>query len=226
MPDTAQAVTILVIAVLPGALYTWAFEREVGRWGIGLSDRLLRFIGASAVFQLLFALPFYVANSQYRPHQVLIRGSEDLSARFGDEEGWNVFLAAGAYVALPLAAGTLVANAVRSPRRSVAVVGRVAAGRDPAPRAWDFLFSPRPAAIVRGRLKDTGVWIGGLFAEDSYAAGYPEAPQDLYIEAAYRIGDDGTFARDANGRPVPVGSGILIRWDELEFLEVFPEEME
>lgn len=61
----------------------------------------------------------------------------------------------------------------------------VAAGRDPAPRAWDHVFLARPAAVVRIRLRDGAGYVGGLFGEKSYAAGYREAPEDLYLEDAY-----------------------------------------
>ncbi len=30
MVDSVQALDVLIAAVLPGALYTWGFEREVG----------------------------------------------------------------------------------------------------------------------------------------------------------------------------------------------------
>ena len=49
MPDTFQALAVITIALLPGALYVWAFERQAGRWGIGFSDRALRFVGGSAL---------------------------------------------------------------------------------------------------------------------------------------------------------------------------------
>ena len=50
MVDTFQALWILLLAFLPGALYVWAFEREAGGWGLGVTDRVLRFVGVSAVF--------------------------------------------------------------------------------------------------------------------------------------------------------------------------------
>lgn len=42
-----------------GGLYTWAFEREVGRWSAGVADRLLRLIGVSAVLLAAFTWPAY-----------------------------------------------------------------------------------------------------------------------------------------------------------------------
>lgn len=55
MPQSLQGIFVVAIAMLPGALYTWGFERIVGSWGAGLSDRLLRFVGVSAGFHVLWA---------------------------------------------------------------------------------------------------------------------------------------------------------------------------
>lgn len=55
MPDTLQASVVILVGLLPGALYTWSFERVVGDWGIGLSDRLLRFVGVSSILQVVMA---------------------------------------------------------------------------------------------------------------------------------------------------------------------------
>jgi hypothetical protein len=74
-------------------------------------------------------------------------------------------------------------------------------------------------------LKEGGTWIGGQFGEASYAAGYPEEPQDLYLEATYAmLQSDGSFVQDEEGDFVELGSGLSIRWDEVHFLEMFPLE--
>lgn len=99
------------------------------------------------------------------------------------------------------------------------------AGRDPAPRAWDYLFSSDPAAAIRLKLKDSDVWLGGFFGDESYAAGYPEEPQDFYLERTFAMDQkDGSFIVDAAGNPDDLGTSLLIRWSEVQFLEVFPEE--
>jgi hypothetical protein len=46
---------VISLLVLPGALYTWGIERVIGHWGVGLADRLLRFIGISACFHVALA---------------------------------------------------------------------------------------------------------------------------------------------------------------------------
>ena len=53
----------------------------------------------------------------------------------------------------------------------------------------------------------------------SYAAGYPEK-QDLFlVEAAEVDPETGEFEFDESGEPALRGSGILIRWEEVEYLE-------
>jgi hypothetical protein len=47
LPTSLVALGIILIAVLPGAVYTWAFEREAGSYGVTLADRTLRFLAAS-----------------------------------------------------------------------------------------------------------------------------------------------------------------------------------
>lgn len=228
MPETLEALGVFLLAVLPGALYVWSFERILGRWGIGLSDRLLRFAAASTLFLAVFAWPLYYLRSEYLHHRVV---GGDGETRFvnriadGDDLPWWLFTLPVFYVVLPIVAGTAVGLTVASRSPKWRRIGRVLAGRDPAPRAWDYLFSLRPAAAVRMRLKDDGRWIGGFYGEDSYAAGYPEEPQDIYLESTYAMNQgDGSFVTDDAGHPVELGSGLLVRWDEVRFMEMLSEQ--
>jgi hypothetical protein len=36
--------------------------------------------------------------------------------------------------------------------------------------------------------------------------------------------EDGSFVTDDQGRPEELGSGVIVRWDEVLFAEVFPLE--
>jgi Family of unknown function (DUF6338) len=221
MPDTLEALGVVILAILPGALFTWALEREVGQWGIGLSDRFFRFIGVSAVFLALFSWPLHWLWQQFLHRPVETKEGivfRNVLVEAGPVPWW-LFLFPLAYVILPSAAGLLVARGVRKEQRWV----RLVVGRDPAPRAWDHVFARRPAALIRLQLKD-GRWVGGLFGENSYAAGYPEEPQDLFLELAYRMHDDGSYVVDQAGDYAELGSGILIRWEEVQFLEIFDLE--
>lgn len=207
MPDTFQAVAVLVVALLPGALYVWAFERQVGRWGVGLSDRLLRFVGGSALFHAVAApLTYWLWAQQWA------------EVRTGSPANWWLWPIILAYVATPAAGGTFVGLGVRSEKAWTTIF----TGPDPAPRAWDHLFGQKAEGWVRLRMK-SGVWLGGAYADAngrrSYAAGYPE-PQDLYLAAAVKL-DPGTgeFLIDKAGHVALLEGGILVRWEEVEHLE-------
>lgn len=207
MPDTFHAVAVLVVALLPGALYVWAFERQAGRWGIGLSDRLLRFVGGSALFHAVAApFTYWLWADQW----------DDVTA--GEPAHWWWWPVVLAYILIPVACGSVVGRGVRNQRLWTTFF----TGPDPAPRAWDHLFGRRADGWVRLRLK-SGAWLGGAYADAngrrSYAAGYPEV-QDLYLAAAVELDPEtGAFVLDEHGSvPLLVG-GVLVRWDEVEHLE-------
>lgn len=200
-----QAFGVLLLAVLPGALYSWAFERVVGRWGSGASDRLFRFVGGSAVFHALFApATWWMWSTQWPLSRV-------------DAPSWWAWLAALLYVAVPLVAGTSVGWGTRSRKRWALAI----TGPDPAPRAWDYLFQGPRDGWIRLRLK-SGTWLGGAYATSgelkSYASGYPET-EDLFIAAGAVLDPaTGEFELDGAGRPI-LGGGILVRFQEVEYLE-------
>ncbi|MDP9327031.1 MAG: DUF6338 family protein [Actinomycetota bacterium] len=209
MPQSLQGIFVVAIAMLPGALYTWGFERIVGSWGAGLSDRLLRFIGVSAGFHVLWA-----------PADLWIWREIIRSGRLeAGDVPLSLWLSAVIYVGAPFAAGTIVGRATRR-RRPWATWFT---GPSPAPRAWDQLFSPGPDGWIRLRLR-SGAWIGGVYSRHpsgglgSYAAGYPD-PQDLLLGDAAEVDpDSGEFLVDADGSTRMIGSAILIRWDQVEYL--------
>jgi hypothetical protein len=214
--DTFEALGITILAVLPGALFTWSFEREVGNWGAGLADRVYRFVGFSAMFHAVFALPEYLLWASYlHVPNAAGHGYHDVFSAGGPVGPW-VVLAPILYVGLPILAGWFAASSARRGGR----FARVVIGRRPAPRAWDELFWREPSLLVRIKLHN-GEWVGGLFGRNSYASGYPE-PQDLLLEQTYKVLDDGTFAEgDTPEDFVEIGSSILLSWTEVQFLEAF-----
>jgi hypothetical protein len=211
MPDTFQAAIVVSIALVPGALYFWAFERQAGRWGVALSDRVLRFVGLSALFHAAIAPVSYWFWANQWPK---LREGAPVSLWL-----WAVGIA---YVAVPLAGGTMIGYATR--------LGlpwsRWFAGPHPAPRGWDYLFEREPDGYVRMRLK-SGRWIAGLFAEVNgrapYTAGYPE-PQDLLLPATVKIDPEtGETPLDDDGRVQLRRGALLVRWEEIEYLQFFEE---
>jgi hypothetical protein len=207
MPGTFQAVAVVAVALLPGALYVWSFERQAGRWGIGLSDRLLRFVGGSALFHAVSApLTYWIWVNEWPA----VHARKPLGLWL-----WALTIA---YVAAPAGLGTIVGRGVRNEQAWTVWF----TGPDPAPRAWDHLFGQRADGWVRLRMR-SGTWLGGAYADAngrrSYAAGYPES-QDLFLASAVRLDQEtGEFVRDANGNVDLLEGGILVRWDEVEYLE-------
>jgi hypothetical protein len=178
VPETFQALGVVALALLPGALYVWAFERLAGAWGISLSDRLLRFVGLSAIIHAAAAPITYQLWITFVRSGRLAAGRVPLA----------VWLAPLFYVAVPIAVGTLVGYGTR---RGWAWA-KLFTGPEPAPRAWDHLFGARLDGWVRLRLR-SGTWLAGAYARRgdrrSYAAGYPEI-QDLYLAEAVAVDPD------------------------------------
>jgi hypothetical protein len=211
MISTFQALAVAAIALLPGAMYVWGFERTVGgRWGLQLADRLPRFFGYSAIFQALLSPATYWFYANYiRPQR--FQAGRPLPL-------W-LWVVAVAYVVIPYVTGRVIGTGVRKEWRWAALL----AGKSHAPRAWDHLFSPEPVAWIRIKLK-SGPWIAGAFALDhhgrrrSYAAGYPHE-QDLYLAEQLRVDPEtGDLELDGDGNVLLLGRGVLIRWSEIEYL--------
>ena len=201
-----QATAVLGVAFLPGALFAWAFERLAGQYGIQRKDRILRFVGGSAVFFALFSTPLYWLYSNY---WIAFAAGQPLPR-------WLAVVPL-VYVALPTAAGTLLGRGVRESWRWT----RVLFGVSRVPRAWDYLFQHRRKGWVRCRLK-SGTWLGGAVAEvngrQSFAARYPE-PQDLYLAATIDVDPrTGEFRSDWQ-TAAHSDIGVLLRWEDIEYLE-------
>lgn len=212
MISTFQALAVALVVLLPGASYIYAYERMVGGFGVSLSDRLMRFVAASAIFQAALAGPAMLVYREYIATGRLERG----------EVNWAVLeLVALAYVLVPTGVGTLIGRGQNARWQWVQAL----VGDSPEPRAWDYLWRSGASGIVRVKLK-SGIWLSGLFGTTtsgrrSYAAGYPEEG-DLFLSLQLRVDPDtGAFERDGDGRPVPVAgmSGLLVRWAEVEYLD-------
>jgi hypothetical protein len=207
VPSTFQALAVVLVALLPGGLFMWAVERLAGRYGIGFSDRLLRFVGVSVVLHVLAAPATYRIWHDYLRTDALPRG-ETLPLWM-----WPVAML---YVGVPIVLGTLFGLGLRRWD-----LPEVVTGANPAPTAWDHVLSTAPDGWIRMKLK-SGVWIGGAYAEGSYAGGYPE-PADMFVSQAVEIDPEtGEFARDQHAQAVLKGYGFIVRWAEVEYLEFAP----
>jgi hypothetical protein len=207
MPSTFAALAVVLVALLPGGLYLWAVERLVGRWGIGVSDRLLRFIGVSAFLHALAAPATYAIWHDYLRTDAVPEG-RSLPLWL-----WPVL---AAYVVGPTLLGTGVGLAMRRWELPELLVGATR-----PPTAWDDLFSKHKEGYIRMKLK-SGPFVGGALAAGSCIGGYPE-PADIYIADAIETDPHtGEFAKTAAGDPVFTGYGFLVRWGEVEYLDFAP----
>ena len=204
MPETAQALAIAVVAVLPGAISVWGYERRVGKWSIASPDRVIRFVATSAAFHAALAPLTYWLWRHY-VH----------SGRLDRHDTLPIFLwlALLLYLAVPYALGRVVGRALTGD-----LVGGWLPKSNPAPRSWDFFFAMKPSGWMRIRLK-SGRWIGGAYAPGSHASGYPEAP-DLYLVTTAKMDQEsGDFlTNDAGGVVLREGT-LFVNGAEIEYFE-------
>lgn len=217
IPTTWTALLLLAVAVLPGAMFTFGFERQASAYGVTLADRVLRLVAASGVIVLSYALPGYAV------HRLVFDGRAFAGGQFVTAwAGGVVGLLAPAllgnvlgslYVTRSRRTGWPLLRRVLTPEREARLL-RVALGRDPAPRAWDYVFAERPTAFVRVRCHD-GSWVGGLFGDASYAGTYPNEA-DLLLQEGWPVDANGAFGDTPLGYPVYVAAGTIA---QIEFLD-------
>ncbi|KAF0967467.1 hypothetical protein BPODLACK_03988 [Gordonia sp. YY1] len=207
-----------LLALLPGALYELAREQRSGRWGLRGTDQLFRMLSFSVAFQVLISPLTYWLYSHYVVSGLLIRG-EPVS-------GWLWVLLA-AYLLVPFALGRFTAMGHRfretsdpSFLKKVAVwIVNLYTDAAPAPRAWDYLFSNRERrGWIVLHLHD-GTRIGAMWG-NSYAAGYRE-DSDLFLSEQVELASDGTFILGPDQLPKSLEKGLLIRWDEIKYLDFY-----
>lgn len=216
MIGTLEALFVVLVAVLPGAVYTIALENRGAAWAWPRTDpgsQVIRFVGASASFHAVFAPVTYLGYK----HLVL---TDALTAGTAELYWWPVLLS---YLVLPYIWGEITIRSRkwkfhnRGLNRMIYRVVSLYTASAPEPRAWDWLFSkPGVTGTVRLQLT-TGEWKVGYWG-DSYASSYGE-DGDLYMAVQYVTDGDGGLALDDTGAPQPVGAGLLIRWSEVRYLE-------
>lgn len=208
MIDTLQSLLVTLVAILPGALYTYAYERQAGAFGDPTSDRLIRFFTASSVIHGLFAGVYVTV---YRRVD-----------NFNDVKVCVIELVALGYLLIPLTAGFFLGRGVKKGQHWALVV----AGHSREPRAWDRLWGSEHTYLVLVQMK-SGAFLGGLFEGSknglsSYASGF-DGGKDLYLSRLLEVNPEtGEFKRDEEGAVLPEdsGYGALIDGSDIEVVYV------
>jgi hypothetical protein len=223
LPDTVIGVLVLVVAVLPGLVYTITFERQASGFGVTLADRTLRFVAVSVIFHVLAGwLEYWVYRVTLADRGPILSGEFAL-----------LWLGVVLLVAIPALVGTVIGGLYKTRRSRTGwslIRRRLPANREqrllrlilgpvPAPRAWDDFFSSRPDTYIRVRTTD-GTLLAGLFANRSYAAGFPNSP-DLLLEEAWRV------SRETGELVEPLGYPLYVAAGQIAWLEIVrPEQGE
>lgn len=215
--STGTSVAVLLpLALLPGAFFQWAFERNAGRYGITLKDRLLRITGVSAVFLSITAWPFHRIYANYWTE---IKAGSPLPTL--------MYVAPIAYLLIPSVLGWLYGYSIENDWRMT----RTLAGKKRFPTAWDYAFSTSQRGWIRCKLQ-SGEWVGGIYSSTespshtSYATGYPE-PHELYLFPIVEMDqENGSFCATEEGEPLIGLGGLLIRWEEIAILNFIADDDE
>jgi hypothetical protein len=97
--------------------------------------------------------------------------------------------------------------------------------------AWDMVFGLRRAGYVRLRLTGPGEadqarWVAGWYGTgrtpdgvSSYGGRFP-AQQDLYLTETFACNEQTGQLLARGGFLIPLGEGLLIRWDEIRYLHL------
>ncbi|KFG05397.1 hypothetical protein F3K40_06875 [Streptomyces sp. LBUM 1478] len=205
-PTTVTQVVIVLLLVLPGAIYQFVRERARGLapGHKDLGERVLRAVTAGVVLDTLY---------------ILLAGPWLVRLVYDRRRGWLTGAAENPRItALTAAALLIVVPAIAAWLPSWWRSRGSRSAYDPVPTAWDKLFQSRGHCLVRARLKSGG-FVGGYYGEESYTSSYPEAA-DLYLQSAWALSASGVFER-----PLEHSGGIYIRMDDVEvldFVEVSP----
>lgn len=211
MTSGAIATSLLAAALLPGALFQWGFERNAGRYGIGLKDRILRVTGTSALFLAIFAWPLHWLYANYWG-QITTKDSLPRS----------IYAVPIIYLLVPSFVGWIYGSSLKNEK----TWARKLAGTNRFPTAWDYALSGRKGGWIRCQLK-SDIWVGGLFSDtkernsnkSSYASGYPE-PHELYLYPTVLMDrETGEFKTEQDGQPSLSSSGLWLHAEEIAILE-------
>lgn len=218
MVGTFQALSLLLLTILPGAVLLFSYERNAGPLAGDANERALHFlIGTVLVFPYTATLAAWTYTSVLH---VSVDGSQaQFTNRLEDPSdlslGWTLLPLA--YVLLPWCLGWATGKGRVSLRRR-AVKNR-ATSLVPGVTAWDIVFLEPGPKLISAKLRG-GPWVAGVFSDSSFASAPAGKQKELVLEAGVQVDDAGQVERDDYGTPVVLPGPVVINYADVELMVV------
>lgn len=218
MASTVQAVGLLILTVVPGAVLTFSYERHAGPLAGDPNERPLRFvIGTAIVFPFTATLALWTFNSLFSvpigdPPTIRRNRVADRS----DISLWWTFIPV-LYIVVPWILGRVGGSSrLALRRRSIA---NKASSLAPGLAAWDVVFLDPGPKLITVKLRG-GPWIGGLFAGSSFASAPAAKQKELVLELQIEVDESGRIQRDDEGVPVERSGAVVVNYSDVELMIV------
>jgi hypothetical protein len=208
---TFQALAVITLAVLPGALAVWGYESNLDRRiESEVPDRFLRYVAVSAFFQILI-LP--LSYAYYRSLSGQVKGIV------------STLPALVALIAIILVVPYLLGRFVGKTLLTSRSRWLTSLLPPPSLDAWEHFLGKGRTGYVRFRLKESQKWGAGVWAtnergEASVGSAATVNPRSIYFTRGIEVDPStGDFKLDQDGRLVHRAGSLLVRWDEIDILE-------
>ena len=181
--EAPEAVILLLYLVVPGYIIVKVYDLLAPGERRNLGDTIIEILAWSFI-QLMF---------WFWPFVVLYTYSDSIAT-------WLRYLIAFVLTILAVFVTPILAAYLINKVRHGGFIRGVAKGSSsqPSPSSWDWFFSEKANNYyVRFHLK-TGEKLGGYFGENSFATSFPHK-QEVYIEEAWQLDEDGKFTEPIEG---------------------------
>jgi hypothetical protein len=196
-----EAVILLLYIIVPGYIGTKVYDLLAPGERRSFGEAIIDILSWSFILMLFWFWPFIL----------LYQYSDSISI-------WLRYLIAFVLTILAVFVTPVLAAYLIYTVRHRGFIRHMAKGvsSHPSPTSWDWFFSEQANNYyVRFHLK-TGENLGGYFGENSFATSFP-SKQEVYIEEAWRLDEDGKFTE-----PIEGTKGAFVSRDDcvlVQFLE-------
>jgi Family of unknown function (DUF6338) len=197
-----EAVILLLYLVVPGYITTKVYDLLAPGERRTLGEAIIEIIAWSFILLMFWFWPFVL----------LYQYSDSLSM-------WLRYLIAFVLTVLAVFVTPILAAYLIYTVRHRGFVRGLAKGSSshPSPTSWDWFFSEKANNYyIKFHLK-TGENLGGYYGENSFATSFPNK-QEVYIEEAWHLDEDGKFTE-----PIEGTKGAFVSREDctlVQFLEV------